>query len=486
MPSLQGKIVQTYVFSKLVMFAFALVVFFDLYYLYYQIEAGRFVADFREATLEMRRDEKNLFLYRDPSSLDHLFKQIEQARAILAAHRSVFETVGGAVEYLRLRDALERYAAALWDMQGQKDADADAARESVRQLGHALSDASERLSQREREILANSMRTAGVVLLAAFIAVVLLGVAGGSFLARRVVRSLRALQAGVAAIESGRAHDLPLPSRDREIESFVLAFNAMLKRLRQQQEQAKRREKAAALGVLVSGVAHELNNPLSNISTSVQLLLEEGDADPELKRLWLVRIDGETERARRIVRRLLDCVRPTRMHMHAVALNELVRAALNLVERQLPAGVRLQVGSLAAHGVYVDRDRLLEAIINLVRNAAEAGARQISIDAGLAVWEEKACESGILEGDPAALREAGQGVRIVVRDDGPGVAPEARAHVFEPFFSTRVSGEGLGLGLYLVAEIVNEHRGCIVLESPLQGGASFTLWLPIAEAEAAA
>jgi two-component system, NtrC family, sensor kinase len=478
--SLRNKIFRAYGYSKLVMLAFAVVVFADLFYLYRQIESGQAVTDFREAVLEMRRDEKNLFLYRDFSSLDQLMLQVDAAGAALREGRPAFAAIAGEaamaqVETLlqRYHDELERYP--FLDVSGQL-----AARESIRKAGHALTETSGAMSRSERQMLAEATRRAGLTLLGAFVVVVLLGLAGGLFLAHRVVRPLRELQAGLVAIDEGRTRELPLPSQDQEIQSFVASFNAMLKHIRRQQDQVRRNEKAAALGVLVSGVAHELNNPLSNISTSAQLLLEEGDAgEPAMKQMWLAQIDSETERARRIVRRLLDSVRHPKLQLQRHALSDLIQSSLLLVNRQLPAQVHVCVGATADIDLEVDRERLHQVFINLIKNAADAGARHITLGARLGRWDDELAEAGHLEGDPATVRQAGGVVQITVADDGPGIAPEVLSHVFDPFFTTRAAGDGTGLGLYLVEEIVSEHHGCILVDCPPSGGTRFSIWLPL-------
>ncbi len=482
MSSLRNKIFSAYAYSKLVMLAFAVVVFADLFYLYRQIESGQVVTDFREAVLEMRRDEKNLFLYRDFSSLDQLMLQVDAAGAALREGRPAFAAIEGEVAMVqvetllqRYHDELERYP--LLDASGQL-----AARESIREAGHVLTETSGAMSRSERQMLAEATRRAGLTLLGAFVVVVLLGLAGGLFLAHRVVRPLRELQAGLVAIDEGRARELPLPSQDQEVRSFVDSFNAMLKHMRRQQDQVKRNEKAAALGVLVSGVAHELNNPLSNISTSAQLLLEEGEGgDAEMKQLWLAQIDGETERARRIVRRLLDSVRHPKLQLQRHALSDLIQSSLLLVSRQLPAHVQVCVGATADIGMEVDRERLHQVFINLIKNAADAGARHVTLGARLGRWDDELVEAGHLEGDPATVRQAGRVVQITVSDDGPGIAPEVLSHVFDPFFTTRAAGDGTGLGLYLVEEIVSEHHGCILVDCPPSGGTRFSIWLPLSE-----
>lgn len=479
MSSLRNKILRTYGFSKLVMLAFAVVVFVDLYYMYRQIHAGEAVTDFREAIMEMRRDEKNLFLYGDLSSIDQLVLQLDAASTALMRGRETFVAIADQSEVERsasilraYRQQVERYS--ILDSAGQVRE-----RAIIRDLGRELSEASHDLLRRERQVLAQATRTASITLLLAFAGVVALGLAGGFFLVRQVVRPLRELEIGLRAIDEGRSRELTLPCKDKEICSFVQAFNAMLKHMRTQQDQVRRNEKAAALGVLVSGVAHELNNPLSNISTSAQLLLEEGNkADMGLQHLWLSQIDGETERARRIVRRLLDSVRQRKQHLQRLAMADFIESSLALVDRHIPREVQICVEVPADLDVVLDPERMHQVVINLIKNAADAGARHITVSAHLASWDAARMEDACLAGDPTAVSQAPSALLMAVQDNGPGIPADVLLHVFDPFFTTHSSGDGTGLGLYLVEEIVSEHSGCIVAESPASGGTRFSIWLP--------
>lgn len=482
MPSLRNKILRTYTYSKLVMLAFATFVAVDLTVLYRLIQDGQAVTDFREAVLEMRRDEKNLFLYEDLANLDQLMLQGATALAALDGAREVFVAIVGEAEFRRMRSNLVAYGEALENYAFLDKATQTSVQAAIREWGRDLSKASQDILHRERQMLATATRRAGITLLSAFLGVVALGLAGGYFLVRRVVKPLRSLEDGLLTIDEHRAQELSLPSNDQEIRSFVASFNRMLKRMRQQQDQARRNEKAAALGVLVSGVAHELNNPLSNISTSAQLLLEEeATVDAETRRLWLTQIDSETERSRRIVRRLLDSVRAPKVHAQRQSLVHVIESAVALVRHQIPPTVDVQVGARDDVDVTVDRERMQQVFINLIKNAVDAGAHHIRVSVRLATWDESLAEAGHLEGDPASVRHTDRAARIIVEDDGPGIAPEMREHVFAPFFTTRLTGDGTGLGLYLVSEIVGEHRGCIVVDSPASGGTRFSIWIPLDE-----
>lgn len=488
MSSLRGKILTTYSFSKAVLLVFALVVFADLYYLQTRIVAGESVNAFREASQEMRRDEKNLFLYHDLASLDDLLVQIAAAERALGSGQKAFAEIASAGELKRVGQLLEAYRAQL-EQYPLLSARARADRQlEIRKTGHELSTLAENFSRRERAVLAYAVRVAGWTLLAVFLTVLLLGVGSALFLVRQVVRPLRELESQLDKLAEGQDRQLTLPSRDKEIQSFVHHFNSMLNRLRVQQNQLRHHEKAAALGVLVSGVAHELNNPLSNISTSVQLLMEDGDAvESELRQQWLSHIDGESERARRIVRRLLDSVRQPKLHVQAHAVAELIQASLTLVNRQLPPGVEVCVGATPERALWADRERIHQVFINLLKNAADAGATHIVVSAVETGWADSMpANTDHLVGEVEPVSKADRVLHILIEDNGPGIAPEHLAQIFNPFFTTHSAGDGTGLGLYLVEEIISEHHGCIAVENRAEGGTRFSIWLPLMHEEEAA
>ncbi len=479
MPSLRNKILGAYALSKLTLLGFAIVVFADLHFLNRQIEAGQAVADLRRVALEMRRDEKNLFLYADQNGLQHFSNEAAEARRLLAAFRPTFVGIVGEARVGELERLIDAYVDAVLAYPELDRSRHEAASEAIRAQGSALYETTREILTRERTQLARATNDARDMLVIALVTVILMGLAGGVYLLRSVARPLKRLEQDLVAIDEGRANELPCLSNDRELRSFVDAFNAMLAHMRAQQAQARRNEKVAALGVLVSGVAHELNNPLSNISTSAQLLLEDDSADAELKKQWLTQIDGETERARRIVRRLLDSVRKPQPNLRTHAVAELVQSSLRLVDTQLPAGIHVCVEAASELECFADRERIHQVLINLVKNAADAGAKHISVTATAVAWKPASEANALIAGDPATVSAAPLALRLCVKDDGPGIPEAVRDQIFNPFFTTHAAGEGTGLGLYLVEEIVAEHAGCIVLTSPSGGGSCFSVWLPL-------
>jgi signal transduction histidine kinase len=258
-----------------------------------------------------------------------------------------------------------------------------------------------------------------------------------------------------------------MPSRDREIALLIEAVNRMLEEIEVRQHYLVRSEKLAALGTLLSGVAHELNNPLSNISSSCQILQEELDsADPEYQQELLAQIDEQTNRARNIVRSLLEFTRVREFRRETLELGALLQETVRFLKGQLPARLDLRLEIPAGLQVRGDKQRLQQVFLNLLKNAAEAARGEVRVRAG----------------HPTALpvRKCfeGEGVCVEIADVGAGIPPELLARVFDPFFTTKDVGHGSGLGLFVAHEIVEEHGGCISAENPPGGGALFTLWLP--------
>ncbi len=480
MGSIRRKIILGYALLAGGVAAFALLAWGDLIYLEHRIEEGIAVSAFQESALEMRRHEKNHFLYGDATELEQALRLAGETGTRLVEWSEAFAAIAPELDPAALGQALERYRSL---MSRHREQPSPALALEIRNVGHEISNAAEHLAARERATLAATVQHSQRLLFLGVGMVALLGIVGGQVLSRVAVRPLRQLEAQLNPIAAGDFAHFPLVSADREIVSLTAALNRMLDELESRRRQVLHADKLASLGVLASGVAHELNNPLGNISSSCQILLEELDTtDPATLRQWLEQIDGETRRAQHIVRSLLDYARRRAFATATVELKPVVEQSLLLLRRSLRQ-VELQTELIAGLAVLADPQRLQQVFINLIKNAVDAGARHITLaiaPAGADNWPPSP-EAYVIGTAPTETRP---GVVICVSDDGPGIAPEALPHVFDPFFTTREPGQGIGLGLYIVEEIVQEHDGCVAAASPAQGGARFTLWLPAAEAQA--
>ena len=230
-------------------------------------------------------------------------------------------------------------------------------------------------------------------------------------------------------------------------------------------------DKMASIGQLVSGVAHELNNPLTSIAGLAELLLER-PAHLELPREHLRVIHDQASRAGRIVRNLLTFARKGVPEKTAVDLNDVVeRTSLLIVYELQLHGIELD-SDLAPEAPVVlgDRYELQQVLLNLVTNAVQA-------------------VSGLEPGKPRRITlsttRSGEEVVLRVRDSGPGVPKDLVPYLFTPFFTTKAPGEGTGLGLSLSYGLVKAHEGVLEYEAPPLGGAEFRVTLPLFESDLA-
>ena len=224
-------------------------------------------------------------------------------------------------------------------------------------------------------------------------------------------------------------------------------------------------EKMAALGQTISGVAHELNNPLATILSWAERLSQRTGLDEPLRR-GLETILGESERAARIVRNLLTFARKRQTTRAMVDVNQVVRETLALRAYEQRVSNIAVIDALAAGlpQVFADGYQIQQVLLNLVINAEQAmlsaNGRGILV---VRTWHDVDQESVALE----------------VNDDGPGIPEEVQPKIFDPFFTTKEVGKGTGLGLTVAYAIVHEHGGRIRLESRPGVGASFYVEVPI-------
>jgi PAS domain S-box-containing protein len=255
----------------------------------------------------------------------------------------------------------------------------------------------------------------------------------------------------------------PLGDEKGQTEGVVLSGRDVteLKRLEEQLIQA---EKLAAMGQMLAGVAHELNNPLTAILGVTELLRErEGADDPTKRQLELTH--RQARRAARIVQNLLEFSRPASPQKKTLDVNGLIERTLQLHEHSLRRN-NIEVDfhpQAGLPGVIGDANQLIQVFLNLVTNAEQA-IREVR-------------DTGRIQ-----IRLASNANRtiVTVQDDGVGVRPEALPRIFDPFYTTKRPGGGTGLGLSICMSIIREHGGNIEAESLPAGGSAFTVYLPIA------
>jgi signal transduction histidine kinase len=316
----------------------------------------------------------------------------------------------------------------------------------------------------------------------------------GRYLVNRLV--LLPLARVVGAADAVAAGDLAARAPEAETRDFsTLAerLNRMTDHLLDAQSQLVRSEKLAGIGRLAAGIAHEVGNPLGAMGTYVEVLRRRGGTDPEV----IAGLSRELERIDRIVRGLLEYARPKDEPFASIDPGAVLRGAHGLLEAQ---GVLKRVQARLDIAPDAPKIRghahvLEQAIVNLLLNAVDAapggvvvlGARRWAYEPRRTPSNRATDPPTLAFPRPPARRPArpefgvGEpGALLFVADSGPGVAPEDRDKVFEPFYTTKEPGRGTGLGLAIVARAVHDMGGVVWVDTAREGGAVFKIFFPAA------
>lgn len=419
--------------------------------------------------LEARRYEKNFLLYGGKENYDEASANVERAKEISERIAPDVSGLKGATYLQELQRELANYSRLLTELiaQGKGQSVALRPREEIetglRERGKHLVDLSLRLSEFENTRIQEILNSLKTKFTSFFIIVILLGLFLTVLVSRKIVQPLNVIERTTRRIAKGDFKPLPVVQTQDETEAVVEAFNKMISELEKRQDQLVQAQKLSSLGILTSGIAHQLNNPLNNISTSCQILMEElNTGDQTLLKRLLSNIDQEVDRSRDIVRGLLEFSREREFQLGWVNLENLFLKTIRLVSSQLPPAVEIETDIPEDLDIHVDGQKLQEVILNLLLNAVQAmpdGTGHIRITA---------------RGD----RRAGQ-VEIDVSDTGCGIAEENLSRIFDPFFTTKEVGYGTGLGLSVAHGIVERHGGTLTVRSKAGEGSVFTIRLPL-------
>ncbi|SCY81453.1 ATP-binding protein [Desulfoluna spongiiphila] len=282
--------------------------------------------------------------------------------------------------------------------------------------------------------------------------------AGTAFIAHAVGLRIREIKRGIKAIETDVTHRIaPMGGELGEIAVSVNEFAEVLESRRRLEEQMQRTDRLAALGEIAAGVAHEIRNPMTSIKGFVQLI-ETGMEPEDVRRKYTSIVIAEVDRLNKMVRELLYYARPSDSLKLAVDINGILADTLLLVNLN---ATRQHVQIVMDYGedlprVVVDQEQIKQVFLNILINAVQA------VENG-----------GHIRVESMALD---RGVAVVVEDDGKGIEPAQVARLFDPFFTTRDNGTGLGLAV--VQKIIDLHHGVVEVESRLGEGTRFRVVLP--------
>jgi len=500
-PSIRQKITFGYYAIVAMIIGLSVFTFFELQYLEKKIMFGEAITEFFDTTLEIRRFEKNFFLYEKQSDYDENVKYVNQAQDLIARNSTAFTSVATAEQVASLQLNLKKYFS-LVDQYANTGKENTAQRimlsGKIRVTGKDIITSAEEISKTERKRIQILLSSSRNVLIFSILFLSVAVITLGQILSRMVVKPLKSLEESMGIIAEGKFERIAIDSKDREIVSLTKAFNKMLKELELHERHLIQSEKLASLGTLLSGVAHELNNPLSNISSSNQILMEEfKDAlqkqpavpwplDPGFSQELLGQINEQTDRARNIVRSLLDFSRDREFKKESLSLKHIFEETIQFVKGQVPTKIVISLSVPDDIVIFADKQRIQQALLNLIKNAIDS----IDTEEGkIAITAEKHRAIDIIDDEKTGiynyLKYRGKctleedTVDIEIHDSGSGIPLDLIPKIFDPFFTTKDVGKGSGLGLFIVHEIVEEHDGCIAVDSEPGKGTSFLIRLPV-------
>ena len=421
------------------------------------------IADSLDASfLRMRLSEKNYLLYKEPAELLSIKDEIKESHLKVESLSPDIIKAIGEQNWKQLKSYLSEYEQEVDELEGNVKAAPDV-QMNVRESGRRLRLFSENMISLERKTINNILSASKKTLLAFFCFIIFAAITSSYLFFSKMFKNLRRIEKTACAISEGNFMKIEGNIQDNELGSVMKAMDTMCEELETRHEQLIQSKKLASLGILTSGVAHELGNPLNNISMVAQTYLELYERLRKEDRIaYMKMVLEESERIKKIVQDLLDFSRPKKADFKVADINSVIRNSLKLVQNTLDISrIKSQLDlkeDLPA--VFIDEDRIREVLVNLLSNAAHA------MPSGGTVF---------IRTKPA---DKNDNIIIEVEDTGKGIPDEFISYIFDPFFSTK-GAEGTGLGLSISYGIVKRHYGKMDVRSKVGVGTTFVIELPI-------
>ncbi|MBF0528364.1 MAG: HAMP domain-containing protein [Deltaproteobacteria bacterium] len=423
-------------------------------------------AELNSTILEMRRYEKNFFLFQQDFNFEENLTYSNRLNLLLSREKDNLLSAIGGDNYERFQKNAREYASLMEELHrtAQTAGCCHDLQAKIRGRGQNLILLADQLLNTEQREINNRLQVmiplpwinlAILVILLAFVVF---------FLGEKIVRPLARITRDSEAVAMGAFHRItPIGDRKNEIHHLISAINRMMDELESRQAQLIQSRKIAAVGTLTSGIAHEINNPINNMSLILEALIEDAESMTPAERLKLYQeAMDQADRASSIVKNLLEFSRANHPKVEFINLEELVDKTARLINNELhlrQAKLHKIVRDVLPP-VRLDRNGLQQVLINLLFNAAQAmpDGGVIKVELGWAVPHQE--------------------VRIDVEDAGVGIPAEYMDRIFDPFFTTKKEGEGTGLGLSVSYNIIKKHGGRIEVQSQPGQGTHFSIFLP--------
>ncbi len=411
--------------------------------------------------LEMRLLEKNYFLYNDKGGLLEIRQKAAETSVTLNQMQADIVKAVGKEKFLQMQKLLRDYSKMV--ALGIKNNKNDAwTKKEIRLVGQKLKSYSENVTALERQHVWEIITKTSMVMRHSLWIIMIFAFFFSLFIVRSIRQPLHRIVALTKTISKGNFQKIKAKPPANEMGAVIIAINSMAEELSKREKAIVQSRRLASIGVLVAGVAHELNNPLNNIAIIAQTYNEVYDKlDKEQRVGFMAQVEEQVERLQKIIKNLLDFSKPKEPKLAERDLNEVFIHSLELVQNVMTvANVKTRL-KLADHlpAIYIDEHQFQQVLVNMMINATQ------SMSSG----GELTVKTSFIKDKDA--------VEITISDTGNGIAPEFLDHIFDPFFSTK-EDSGTGLGLWVSYGIVKKHRGRIKVKSTVGQGTTFTIIMP--------
>jgi two-component system, NtrC family, sensor kinase len=431
-----------------------------------KLQAIEIMDDLNISLLEMRKAEKNYFLYKDLGSLNELITIGQERYGVLQSSRdylvSGLHGLSGD-DYTSLLHNLKHYIELIQQAVNENKITSNNEAE-IRKLGHDLTQQSAGLLAKERKTVGYIVSYNIIMLIVSLGGIFVIQVVLWQYFFRFLIQEITLMEQMIKMVSEGRFHEVAVRTLapHNEIQIAVQAISDMARELEKREQELLQSGKLASLGVLISGVAHELGNPLNNISLIAQTYLSLYDLlGDEDKKNYMEDVYTQSERIKKIVENLLDFSRQKKQELGGWQMEDIVQRSLGLVANQLKISKVKHHVTIAGQlpPVSVDAAQIQQVLVNLYINAIHAMP-----------------QGGELFIEVASDQEHGQ-VIVTVKDTGTGIKEDILPYIFDPFFTTK-STKGTGLGLSVSYGIIRQHQGEISVESQEGRGTTFMIKIP--------
>ena len=425
--------------------------------------------EINSSILEMRRNEKNYFMYRQDYDFEENMTYTNQLVMILQRDKDSLTIDIGPENYKRFNEYVEQYQNLMIVLKKTEcpSEECTDVQTRIRGIGQNMLVLADQIVTAERQAINRLLRHMIPLPLVSLVILVVLLAFVVFYIGEKVVRPLARITRESDAVGTGAFQRItPFGDRENEIYRLISAINRMVIELEKRQEQLVQSRKIASIGTFTSGIAHEINNPINNISLILESLVEDGeDMEPdERRKLYQDGLD-QADRAGEIIKNLLEFSRAKTPRAEVVDIEEVIDKTARLVNNELHLhdiefvkDVKSPIPPLR-----IDKGGLQQVLLNMFLNSIHAieNRGRINVTLSRTEYPSEAC--------------------ITVEDTGPGIPEVHLDKIFDPFFTTKKEGEGTGLGLSVSYNVIKTNGGRIEAGNRPEGGARFSIFLPLGE-----